>query len=304
MNLLKEYDVSRRHTARIREKSLITPSGEREEVQHIVLEVVDEEPFDYTEGQTVGILVPGPHEFGNREHFRLYSIASSKREYRDGRTFSISVRRCFYIDDYSGEECKGVASNYLCDQALGAEITITGPYGGAFALPKDPASNLLMIGVGTGIAPFRAFVKAIYKKRSRAKSKTTAAGKKSTSRRAWKGKVRLFYGGKTGVELLYMNEHENDLTSYYDEETFKAFKALSPRPALNHPIALGQKIEENASEVWELLQSPKTYVYLAGLQKMAPNLDVAFAKVAGSEQAWKTQKKQMQSEGRWAELLY
>ncbi|MBI5091971.1 MAG: oxidoreductase [Candidatus Hydrogenedentes bacterium] len=303
MNLLKDYDLNLKHRACVKEKSLITPAGTREEVQHIVLEVLGNEPFDYTEGQTIGVIVPGPHEFGNPTHFRLYSISSGKKEFKDGRMLSISVRRCFYIDDYSGEECKGVASNYLCDLPLGAEITITGPYAGAFTLPKDPAANLLMIGVGTGIAPFRSFVKTIYKKSARAKAQAKTEGKKSSSK-AWKGKVRLFYGGKSGVELLYMNDHVNDFTSYYDEDTFKAFAALSPRPAMNHPIALDRKIEENAAEVWELLESPKTHVYLAGLDKMAPNLEKVFAKLAGSESAWQVKKETMRSEGRWAELFY
>lgn len=304
MNLLKDYDLSQQHKACIKQKSLVTPAGVKEEVQHIVLEVLGDEPFEYAEGQTIGVVVPGPHEFGNPFHFRLYSIASSKKEFKNGRTFAITVRRCFSIDDYSGEEVEGVASNYLCDRPLGDEIIITGPYGHAFSLPKDTGANLLMIGVGTGIAPFRGFVNAIYKKQTAAQIKAKAAGKKTTSKSSWKGKVRLFYGAKKGVELLYMNDHVNDFSLYYNEDTFKAFEALSPRPAMNAPIALDRKIEENAAEVWEMLEDPKTHVYIAGLEKMGANLDAVFAKMAGSESAWQAKKDQMRSESRWAELFY
>ena len=63
---------------------------------------------------------------------------------------SLCVRRCFYIDDVSGERFPGVASNFLCNAQSGATVQLTGPYGRQFLPPKDSSCNLLMIGVGTG----------------------------------------------------------------------------------------------------------------------------------------------------------
>ena len=128
------------------------------------------------------------------------------------------MRRCFYIDDISGERYPGLASNYLCNAEPGDPIQIAGPYGSRFFVPDDSKANLMMIGVGTGIAPFRAFVKHIYEVRG-----------------GWEGEVRLFYGAKTGMELLYMNDVRKDLSLYYDEKSFKAFEAVSPRPHFDAP---------------------------------------------------------------------
>ncbi len=284
---LSEYDTTQQYKAKVIESHRITPEDSEVEVRHIVLEV-DDPAFKYVEGQNIGVLAPGDPSLGGKPHFRLYSIASSAEgEEGDHKRFAIAVRRCFYIDEFSGEERKGIASNYLCDRVPGDEITITGPYGGAFALPSDPHINLLMIGMGTGIAPFRAFVKRIFKEKGQ-----------------WKGKVRLFYGAKRGLELLYMNDIRNDFSNYYDQETFKAFEALSPRPALNAPVALDRSIEENSAEVWSMIQDPLTNVYVAGLESARENLDKAMAKIAGSEEIWRRTKANLVSQGRWFELIY
>ncbi|GMV93568.1 MAG: oxidoreductase [Candidatus Hydrogenedentes bacterium] len=287
MARLQEYDVSTTFEGKVLESTRITPEDSPDEVRHIVLEV-DKGEFHFKLGQSVGLLIPGPHEFGNENHFRLYSVASTEKGEKPGTsTMSLCVRRCFYIDEVNGERYPGVASNYLCDLQPGDTITLTGPYGIAFTLPEDPTANILMIGMGTGIAPFRAFVKHIYDE----------VGE-------WKGKVRLFYGAKRGMELLYMNDQKNDLGNYYDKETFKAFESVSPRPHLNEPVDLERTLSENASEVWEMLQDPNTYVYVAGLEQVSDMLDKALAKMAGSDEKWLRLKKHLIACDRWAELIY
>ena len=144
-----------------------------------------------------------------------------------------------------------------------------------------------MIGMGTGIAPFRAFVKHIY---------ATKGG--------WKGKVRLFFGARSGLEAIYMNDEKNDFAQYYDEETFKAFQALSPRPHMEDDIALDKAIEEHAEEVWAMLKDPKTYVFVAGIEKVSDTLDKAMANVAGSEAQWQQKKAEIIGSNRWFELVY
>ena len=284
---LREYDISHPKVAVVKESTRITPLQSDVEVRHIVLEI-GEGGLDFVEGQSIGVLTPGPHDFGNDAHLRLYSIASSRRgEDEKGTTISICVRRCFYVDDISGERYPGVASNYLCDALPGDQVEITGPYGHQFSVPTDVTSNLLMVGVGTGIAPFRAFVKHIY-----------------DDNRGWKGKVRLFYGARTGMESLYLNDLKRDIGQYYDNETFKAFEAVSPRPHLDMPIELDRLLIANAEEIWEMAKDPKTHVYLAGLEEVEKSFSKAMSAIAGSDANWKALREKLVEDKRLFELLY
>jgi ferredoxin--NADP+ reductase len=286
MNLY-EYDFSNLRLATVLATERITPPEDPVEVKHLVLEVPDDR-LDYVEGQSIAVLVPGAHDFGKPYHFRLYSIASPRRG-ENGRadSFSLCVRRCFYVDEISGERYPGLASNYLCDAQPGDPIQIAGPYGARFSVPDDSNANLVMIGVGTGIAPFRAFIKHIYEERG-----------------GWQGQVRLFYGAKTGMELLYMNDVRKDLSLYYDEKSFKAFEAVSPRPHFDEPPDLERVLAENAQEIWELVRRPDTYVYIAGLSDAARNFRKAMISVAGSPEAWQAEYEELLRAGRYAELLY
>ena len=283
---LKDYDTTNQMSATVVSSTLLTPEDSETEIRNIDL-AVDDIDFTYQVGQSVGVLVPGPHEFGQKEYLRLYSIAGGRTGDDFKPVISLCVKRAFYVDDVNGERYDGKASNYLCDLKKGDAVTLVGPYNIAFTLPEDRDANLLMIGLGTGIAPFRAFVKHIYSELG-----------------GWQGKVRLFHGASRGIELAYMNDQNDDLKYYYDEATFKAFQALSPRPHFDVPVDLEGAIAQNADEVWTLLQDPKTYVYVAGLKRISEQLDEALVKLIGLPEVYQQHKARMIDEGRWAELLY
>ncbi|MCP3852221.1 MAG: oxidoreductase, partial [Gammaproteobacteria bacterium] len=61
---------------------------------------------------------------------------------------------------------------------------------------------------------------------------------------------------------------------------------------------------ENLQEAWKLLKEPDTYVFVAGLEKIASSLDTVMIDAAGSKEAWESLKQQKQDDGRWATLLY
>jgi ferredoxin--NADP+ reductase len=287
MTRLSDYDTSRTTEAVVKESHRITPN-DVPEVRSILLGIAHA-GFSYRTGQNIGITVPGAKAFGHDRHFRLYTIANSPQPNDSGEVeIELCVRRCFYIDEVSGEEYPGLASNFLCDAQPGDRITFTGPYGDAFRIPEDPETNLLMVGSGTGIAPFRAFIQHIYEQQP-----------------DWHGKVRLFYGARTGTETLYRNDLRDDLTNYYSRETFEAFEGLSKRPWMDREdTGLGEVVGNNAEAIWKLMQDPKTHVYIAGLPKTAEDFYSAMADVAGSNARWRWTREEMMEQGRWSELLY
>lgn len=277
-------DDGKLHAAVLIQSDRITPAASREEVRQLIFRI-DDLSFDGRPGNCVRVMAPG--QFGNKFHMRLYSIADVDQDNRDSTRFSLCVRRCFYIDEFNGEEYAGVASNYLCDLAPGATIQFAGPIGYPFPVPDDSNAGIIMIGMGTGIAPFRALIRQIYEK---------AGG--------WRGKVRLYYGARTGLEMLYMNDENNDLANYFDQATFKAFQAISPRPHFNVPIELDKAIESNAAEVWEMMNGPDTHVYLAGTTAMAGTVEKAMVRIAGSAENWNEMRGALVASGRWREVLY
>ena len=272
--------------AQLLESRRITPE-KAVEVRHLTLRVTDP-AFQFIEGQSIGVVVPGPHPFGNPYHLRRYSIANARPRPEDESVdLDILVRRCFYIDEISGERYPGIASNFLCDAQPGQPITLSGPYRSPFQMPQDKDANLLMIGTGTGVAPFRAFAQLIYERCG-----------------GWDGQVRLFYGGRTGLDLAYANDEETNLADYYDQASFKAFKSLASNSLMSSSDALQRGLRENLDEVWGLLQAPNTHVFLAGLGKIAQVLDKVMSERAGSGEAWQSLKQGMIQEGRWSELIY
>ena len=284
---LEDYPTEPRYDAKILSTELITDEGAEAEVRELVLEV-DRDEFNFEIGQSIGVLVEGPKEFGGSLRQRLYTVADTPQPKSKAKPqITLVVRRCDYIDDYSGEQYKGVNSNFLCDRKPGDKLSITGPFGIPFQVPEDKSANLLLIGLGTGIAPFRAFVKHIYQD----------VGE-------WQGKVFLLYGARSGLEALYMNDKRDDFARYYDEETFEAFKALSPRPNWADPIAWDHAIEERSEEILNMLEDEHTYVYVAGLVPIRDALDNVFANMVGSPEAWSKRKAELMDADRWVELLY
>lgn len=270
-------------TAKLLSSQRITPASSREEVRQLVFQT-DDPGFAPDIGSCIRVLAPG--QYGNRYHPRLYSLADLDHN-PDGTRFSLCVRRCFFVDEVNGEQYRGVASNYLCDLKPGSSIEFSGPVDYPFSIPDDPATDLLMIGMGTGIAPFRSLIRTIYERHG-----------------GWQGKVRLFHGARSGLELLYLNDINNDLANYFDQPTFKAFQALSPRPAFDAPAAIDQSLQQHSREVWQIVKAPRSRIYVAGRKTMLEQIDRAMCDIAGSAEVWRKKRKELEDTGRWLEMLY
>lgn len=262
----------------------ITPAESPEEVRRLQFTTSDA-GLDARVGQCLRVLAPG--QFGQRWHERLYSIAELDHSDPQRTGFAFLVRRCHAIDEFSGERYDGVASNFLCDLPVGGQIHFAGPVGHPFPIPDDRGAGLLMIGMGTGIAPFRGLVRRIYDELG-----------------GWQGPVRLFYGARSGLEMLYMNEENADLALYYDQPTFQAFRAVSPKPHFGAPPALDRALLDHAAEVWAMLEDERTQLFIAGPQALLAQVDKALTQAAGSAERWTELRTQIKNAGRWHEVLY
>ncbi|MHB1512874.1 diflavin oxidoreductase [Acidiferrobacter sp.] len=86
---------------------------------------------------------------------RLYSIASSAKADPDHIHLTVGVVRY----EHQGRLHRGVASTWLAERVeSGAEVPVYVHVNERFRLPEDPATPILMVGAGTGVAPFRAFL--------------------------------------------------------------------------------------------------------------------------------------------------
>ena len=123
---LQDLDTSHRFAATVVTTERISPDNASAEVRELVLDL-NAPGLSLDVGQSLGVLAPAPDEFGQRHHLRLYSVADLPEKNAQGKPrIRIAVRRCTYVDEYSGESYDGVASNYLCDLREGEHGIIEG----------------------------------------------------------------------------------------------------------------------------------------------------------------------------------
>lgn len=267
--------------AKIIEHRRLTAPDSPNEVTHIVLDIAGSDLY-YLDGQSIGVLPPGEDANGRPHKLRLYSIASpGYGDDGNGKTVTICVKRAL-----SEGHPPGVCSSYLCDSKVGDTINITGPVGKSFLLPGEPDANVIMVATGTGIAPFRAFLKTRYEKRT------------SEQGRFW-----LFFGAQTRKDFLYQDE----LDSYAGHNTFKLTTAFS-REEQNCDggrMYCQHRIQENAEEVFNLLKNPKTYMFMCGLRGMEDGILEGMKNAAESQGInWDDFFAQLKAENRWHVEVY
>ncbi|KAL3795462.1 hypothetical protein HJC23_000820 [Cyclotella cryptica] len=231
--------------------------------------------FPYWEGQSWGVIPPGVREKDGKPHaVRLYSIASSR--YGDdmtGKTGSLCVRRATYwCPELQAEDPakKGICSNFLCDTQPGDEVMMTGPAGKVMLMPEeDPNTDYIMVATGTGIAPFRGFVRRLFFE------DTPAAN-------AYKGEAWLFLGVANSDALLYDDEFQDAKARF--PENFRLDYALS-REQENKKggkMYIQDKVEEYADEVFNKLDNG-AHIYFCGLKGMMPGIQDMLAEVCKSK---------------------
>merc|ERR1719191_1874180 len=240
------------------------------ETCHIIFN--HEGKMPYWEGQSYGVLPPGLNpKNGKPNTVRLYSIASSR--YGDdmaGTTTSLCVRRATYwcpelkADDPAK---KGVCSNYLCDSKPGEDITLTGPSGKVMLIPEaKPETDLIMVATGTGIAPYRSFLRRLFVER------TPYANN-------FKGLAWLFLGVYNTDALLYDDEWKAIQKKFPDQFRYDVALSEEQKNKEGGPMFVQNRVEEYADEIFDRLDKG-AHMYLCGLRGMLPGVQELLEKIA------------------------
>lgn len=183
---------------------------------------------------------------------RLYSISSSLHAFPDQVHLTVAAVRY----DSFGRKRKGVCSTFLADRS-GGTVPVFVHVSKGFRLPASGDTPIIMVGPGTGIAPFRGF---LHDRRARGA----------------KGKNWLFFGDqKAATDFLYREELEGMLADGHLTRLDTAFSRDQEAK-----IYVQQRMLENAAELWAWLQEG-AYFYVCGdAQRMAKDVDAALHKVA------------------------
>ena len=185
---------------------------------------------------------------------RLYSIASSPTVYPDEIHLTVAVVRY----NTNGRDRAGVCSSYLADRAPLLENCVAVFVAKShFGLPEDGSAGLIMVGPGTGIAPFRAFLQ----------ERITRGGK---------GRSWIFFGDQHhDTDYLYGDEFDKYLT----EGQLDGLDLAWSRDQ-DYKIYVQDKMLENAAELWKWLQEG-AYFYVCGdAKRMAKDVNAALHQIA------------------------
>ncbi|NBM50147.1 NADPH-dependent assimilatory sulfite reductase flavoprotein subunit [Proteus sp. G2666] len=184
---------------------------------------------------------------------RLYSIASSQQEVEDEVHLTLGVVRY----DVNSRAYTGGASGFLADSLKeGDSINVFIEKNAHFRLPKDNTAPVIMIGPGTGIAPFRAFMQQ--------RENDGATGKN------W-----LFFGNPHFVEdFLYQVEWQR-----YVKSGLLTHIDLAWSRDQAHKIYVQDKLRERGNEIWQWLQQG-AYLYVCGdASHMAKDVEQALLEI-------------------------
>ena len=184
---------------------------------------------------------------------RLYSVASSLRAYPEQVHFIVDV----VTYESHGRMRQGVCSSFLAERADNVPVPVYPASAKHFHLPEDPNTPIIMVGPGTGIAPFRAYLQ-----------ERQAIGAK--------GENWLFFGA----------QHQKCNYAYGDE--FEKWKADGFLTRLDcawsrdqaHKVYVQHKLWDNAADIWKWIDSKGAQFFVCGdAWKMAKDVDATLRKI-------------------------
>ncbi|PSS49483.1 bifunctional nitrate reductase/sulfite reductase flavoprotein subunit alpha [Pseudomonas sp. BBP2017] len=189
---------------------------------------------------------------------RLYSISSSARFHPDQVHLTVSTVRY-------GQR-KGVCSTYLADRATQCEVEIFAQPSAHFRLPKDGDAPVIMVGPGTGVAPFRAFLQ-----------ERQAEGAKG---RNW-----LLFGEQKAAGDFY---YRDELLAWQRDGHLTRLDTAFSRDQVEK-IYVQQRMLEHGAELWRWLEEGGHFYVCGDAERMARDVDAALKQVVAEHGALSTE---------------
>jgi len=188
---------------------------------------------------------------------RLYSIASSPRAHPQEIHLTVAVARY----RTNGRDRVGVCTTFLADRVtVGETPTPVFVSHSHFGPPDDGSRDAIMVGPGTGIAPFRAFLQ------DRAASGATG--------RNW-----LFFGDqKRATDFLY----EEDWERWKKEGILTRIDTAFSRDQLVK-VYVQDRMREGAAELWAWIKDGAHFYVCGDAKRMAKDVDVALHEVIAGQ---------------------
>jgi len=189
---------------------------------------------------------------------RLYSIASSLRAHPDQVHLTVGVVR--YLNG-RGRQCKGVASSFLAERVRpGEKVKVFLQPSHRFHIPPDGQTPMIMVGPGTGIAPFRAFLQE--------RKGTGATGKN------W-----LFFGDQCSeCDFLY----EDELKGYQREGLLTRLDTAFSRDQ-REKVYVQHRMLQNGPAIWAWLQEGACFYVCGDAQRMARDVDQTLKQIVAEQ---------------------
>lgn len=185
---------------------------------------------------------------------RVYSISSSPSAHEG--TVHLTVASVRYRS--AERDRGGVCSTFLADRVVeGASAGIFLSANKSFRLPEDDDAPIVMVGPGTGVAPFRAF---LHDRRAR-----------NASGRNW-----LFFGDRhRTADFLY----EDELHAFSDDGTLTRLDLAFSRDQ-SEKVYVQHRLRESGKELYSWLEEG-AYFYVCGATEMAKDVDSTLHAVVG-----------------------
>ncbi|MFC1439947.1 bifunctional nitrate reductase/sulfite reductase flavoprotein subunit alpha [Streptacidiphilus sp. N1-10] len=187
---------------------------------------------------------------------RLYSISSSPLAHPDQPRITVSVLR---YDGLHGQRRKGVASTYLADRSPGGEVSVFVRRSPHFRPPADPATPMIMVGPGTGVAPFLGFLE---ERRARGHS----------------GRNWLFFGEqRRGTDFYYREE----LEEFHRQGVLTRLDLAFSRDQ-RAKVYVQDRMREHGAQLWSWLQEGAQLYVCGDANRMAKDVQQTLVDIAAA----------------------